>query len=139
MATQMIEWDDGVGFPARFSAPSASALVAGYVQIVSGSNYVITNSLGSGTKAPLGVLTQSAASGATSLEVRNRGYVWMTNKATEAIVAGQHIFPAGRGTITIAKKEDASGNAILGNAGFGISLKGATSGGLTLVQLARMS
>jgi hypothetical protein len=139
MATvKMLEYDDGVKNCASFQAPTASGLLAGFVEMTSGSDWTITNSLSSGTKSPIGVITQSATSGTEGIEVRPTGYVWLTMAPTVAGVAGNPVFPAGRGVIGITGATDASGNAILGNRGFGTIIKGASSGSEALVKLERM-
>ena len=134
----MLEFDDGIGFPACFTANTTSAVLPGFVNIVAGGNWTIQNTLSSGTVSPIGVITESAASATESIEVRSTGYVWMTGVANTLISAGRAVFPAALGTIRVTGATDASGNAKLGNRGFGTVIVGCASGGDALVKLERM-
>ncbi len=136
---QMVYYDDQLGFPACFQTAATTKVRPGFVNIVSGSNYVIQQTTQSGTKSPIGIITTSAASGTTGIEVRDRGYVWLNTMPTAGAVAGKPVFPtSGTGHFITTGKSDASGNAILGNRGFGTVIKGAASASDALVKLERM-
>lgn len=134
---KMLEFDPGTYEYAGFIAPTASTLVPGFVHL-SGTAYKLTNTLASGTKSPIGVVMASYASGSTGVTVRTNGLVWMTLGTGVKASAGQPVFPGAKGTVVVKGVNDASGNAKLGNRGFGTVIVGGASATDILVKLERM-
>ena len=132
MATKKLLEFDAIGSVADFTA--GSALSTGFVQMKSGTNWTIVTAEQSGTNhRPIGIATGSAASGATGVEVRDKGIVWLLTQA--ALVAGNPVYPSSvKGRILGTGATDASGNSIYAG-GFGTVIQGAAASGLALVKL----
>ena len=124
---------DGLQNVAGFSAPSKSVLKPGFV-LMSATAWTIKQATASSTTdRPLGIITNSCASGTTEIEVVRRGYVYMLAQTT--MVAGAKVYPdtvAGR--VRKNGAVDGSGRAIFPS-GFGTVVVGANSSGYCLVQL----
>jgi hypothetical protein len=132
MATHKVLEFDAIGSVADFIA--GSALVAGFVQMKSSTDWTIVTATQSATSyKPIGITTGSVASGATGVEVRDKGIVWML--CQEAMEVGNFVYPSSvKGRIIKTGAADASGNSVFAG-GFGTVIKGAAASGLALVKL----
>lgn len=119
---------DGLQNVAGFSSPTRAKLVPGFV-VMSATNWTIKQATASSTTArPLGIVTNSCASGTTEIEVVRRGYVYMLAQTT--MTAGYAVFPD---TVAGRVRKDGAANKFEG--GFGTVVVGAVSSGYCLVQL----